>query len=67
MTTKLISQDIVKARQQSAPRLDEMRSKADNLISQLEEIKSSALVEYKPAECDALIKRHRIQYGKERA
>ena len=57
MTTTLISQDIVQARQKSAPRLDEMRSKADNLISQLEEIKSSALVEYKPAECDALIKR----------
>ena len=55
MSTSLINEDIVKARQQNAPYLAEMRDAAENLIQQLHRIQHSPLVQYKPEKCGSLI------------
>lgn len=55
MSTSLINEDIVKARQQNAPYLAEMRDAAENLIQQLHRIQHSPLFQYKPEKCGSLI------------
>ena len=55
MSTPLINGNIVKARQQNAPYLAEMRDAAENLIQQLHRIQHSPLVQYKPEKCGSLI------------